>query len=114
MEDPKISLIIPAYNEEQSLQEYMPQLLKECINNNWKLIVVNDGSKDNTLSVLKQHCTLGVLSIIQHKLSRGYGGALKSGIMAVDTEFVITIDADGQHRIEDVHKNVLFYYGKGC
>lgn len=104
MDNIDLTIVIPAYNEEQSLKEYMPQLLKECINNNWKLIVVDDGSKDNTISVLKKHCTLGVLSIIQHKLNRGYGGALKSGIMAVDTEFVVTIDADGQHRIEDVHK----------
>ncbi|MGA2405366.1 MAG: glycosyltransferase family 2 protein [Bacteroidales bacterium] len=104
MDNSDLTIVIPAYNEEQSLQEYLPRLLKECLKNNWKLIVVNDGSNDNTLSVLEQHNTLGVLSIIQHKLNKGYGGALKSGIMAVNTEFIITIDADGQHKVEDVQK----------
>lgn len=104
MDKSYLTIVIPAYNEEQSLQEFLPLLLVECINNNWKLIVVNDGSTDNTLSVLKQKEIPGVFSVIQHKLNKGYGGALKSGILAVDTEFLITVDADGQHRIEDIHK----------
>jgi len=99
-----LTIVIPAYNEEQSLQEYMPQLLKECEKNSWKLIIVNDGSIDNTQSILKQFNTSGSFSIIRHKLNRGYGAALKSGILAVDTEYVITIDADGQHKLEDVLK----------
>jgi len=104
MDNGNLTIVIPAYNEGESLQEYIPQLVKECLNNNWKLIVVNDGSKDNTLSILNQHITTEVLTIIHHKLNRGYGGALKSGILAADTEYIITMDADGQHRIEDVHK----------
>ncbi len=39
---------------------------------------------------------------LHHKVNRGYGGAIKTGIIAAQTPFVITIDADGQHRLEDV------------
>jgi len=98
-----LTIVIPAYNEEQSLREYLPLLIEECKQYNWKLIIVNDGSKDNTLSVLEQYRSSEVLRIINHKLNKGYGGALKSGILASDTEFTITIDADGQHRFEDIH-----------
>jgi glycosyltransferase involved in cell wall biosynthesis len=99
-----LTIVIPAYNEGQSLQENIPQLLKECLSNNLKLIVVNDGSNDNTLSILNKLSTPGVLTTIHHKLNKGYGAALKSGILAVDTEYVITMDADGQHRMKDVLK----------
>ena len=48
-----LTIVIPAYNEEQSLKEYLPLIINECKNNNWKLILVNDGSKDNTGSYFK-------------------------------------------------------------
>lgn len=104
----EITLVIPAFNEGQSLQEFLPHLIEKCLKNNWKLIIVNDGSGDNTASVLNQYSTHEVLTIISHKVNRGYGGALKSGILAADTEYIITIDADGQHRIEDVCKMIDF------
>ena len=44
----ELTIVIPAYNEEQSLKELMPQLLSFCASNNFRLIVVNDGSKDGT------------------------------------------------------------------
>lgn len=99
-----LTIVIPAYNEEQSLKEYLPLIINECKNNNWKLILVNDGSRDNTGNILKQYGNSEVLTIINHKLNRGYGGALKSGILATDTKYLITIDGDGQHRFEDIHK----------
>jgi len=98
----EITLVIPAFNEEQSLKEYLPVLMKSCQNNNWKAIIVNDGSTDNTKSILSGFVSNNFFSIINHKVNRGYGGALKSGILAAETEFVVTMDADGQHRVEDV------------
>lgn len=44
------------------------------------------------------------LSVVQHKLNRGYGGALKSGILEAKTRYVLTMDADGQHQLADVEK----------
>ncbi len=97
-----LTIVIPAYNEEQSLIVLMPELLSFCTQNNLKLIIVNDGSEDGTLDVLKKFAgTLG-FTYYSHKLNRGYGGAIKTGIRNADTKYVITIDADGQHDVKDV------------
>ncbi len=95
-----LTIVIPAYNEENSLEVFLPSLINFAQNNNYKIIVVNDGSKDNTLNVLMKFESQ--IAIISHKVNKGYGGAIKSGIKEADTEFVITIDADGQHVLDDV------------
>jgi glycosyltransferase involved in cell wall biosynthesis len=66
--------------------------------------VVNDGSKDETKTILDGLVDQPRLKVIHHKLNRGYGGALKTGLKAVDTEFAVTFDADGQHKLEDIPK----------
>jgi glycosyltransferase involved in cell wall biosynthesis len=104
MSDNNLTLVVPAFNEEQSLREFLPLLLSECLINKWNLIIVDDGSQDGTLEILKQYNKANNFIIIHHKLNKGYGGALKSGILASITEYVITIDADNQHNLEDVHK----------
>ncbi|MEO6000462.1 MAG: glycosyltransferase family 2 protein [Chitinophagaceae bacterium] len=101
----RLTIVIPAYNEENSLRTYLPEVLEHCKNKNYKLIIVNDGSKDKTVCVLHQwqqsYC---LLKVISHKLNKGYGAAIKTGIRSCETEFVITIDADGQHCLEDIDK----------
>ncbi len=99
-----LTVVIPAYNEEQSLVEYIPRLINEIKNTKCKIIIVNDGSEDNTKVVLNQYFGNGILTVINHKVNKGYGGALKSGILTVDTEYIITMDADGQHKIEDLFR----------
>ena len=106
MSEPKLSIVIPAYNEEESLPPYLPEVLEFVQANNMKLIVVNDGSKDRTAEILKGFSGYHELEVVTHKKNRGYGGALKSGIKAAKTDYVITIDADGQHYLEDV--KILF------
>ncbi len=99
-----LTVVIPAYNEEESLKIFLPDVIHHCLNKSYDLVIVNDGSSDNTLEVLKllQSTSSLEFKIISHKVNRGYGGALKSGIETCETEFVITIDADGQHYLEDV------------
>ena len=104
-QDSKLSIVIPAYNEETSLSVVLPQIIGFCAENNFKLIIVNDGSTDKTGSLLSQYANEDI-EIINHKINRGYGGALKSGIRNAQTTYVITIDADGQHNLSDV-KNML-------
>lgn len=102
MPDPSLTVVVPAYNEEASLPEFLPRLIDCCERNDWKLIVVDDGSADGTAGVLDGFRDHPRVRLIRHKLNRGYGGALKSGIRAVDTDYVLTVDADGQHHIEDL------------
>lgn len=98
-----LSVIVPAYNEASNLQVLIPEWTRFCSENNFKLIVIDDGSIDSTKEVLKgfKHPNL---EVIHHKVNRGYGAALKTGIMHAGTEFVITMDADGQHQLSDISK----------
>jgi len=96
-----VTVVVPAYNEEDALPAFLPQLLDCCDRNDWQLIVVDDGSRDDTSGVLERHAHPR-LRVIRHKVNRGYGGALKSGIRAAETDYVVTVDADGQHYPEDL------------
>lgn len=105
-----LSIIIPAYNEEESLKVLLPELLEFVQLNDLQLIIVNDGSKDGTLEVLKAHKGTERFQFFSHKVNRGYGGAIKTGVRNATTKYVITIDADGQHDLNDVlslHKQII-------
>lgn len=81
----------------------VPNLMQFAEKNGLKVIIVNDGSKDGSKYVLENFAgQYGQLNVIHHKVNRGYGGAIKTGIAAADTDLVITIDADGQHNLDDV------------
>ena len=104
-EDSQLTIIIPAYNEAASLPQLLHELLPFAQLKNFKVIIVNDGSKDDTQAVLERSTTLSEnISIINHKVNRGYGGALKSGINKARTQYCITIDADGQHSLSDIDR----------
>ncbi|MGB0917820.1 MAG: glycosyltransferase family 2 protein [Flavobacteriales bacterium] len=97
-----LSVIIPAYNEEESLKVLMPDLLAFVNEHNLQLIIVNDGSKDGTRNVLESFSGAENFSFYNHKVNRGYGGAIKTGVRNSETTYSITIDADGQHDLADV------------
>ena len=100
-----LTIIIPAYNEEESLKIFLPELIKFCEAKSFQLIVVNDGSEDNSKSIITEIIKeYGFVELINHKVNKGYGGAIKTGIAASQTKYLITIDADGQHLLEDVEK----------
>ena len=99
-----LSIVMPAYNEAEALTANLPSILEFCQKHGIQLIVVNDGSRDNTAQVLEQHRGHPNLTLARHKLNRGYGGAIKSGMLAATTAYVITMDADGQHSLDDVLK----------
>jgi len=101
---PILTIIIPAYNEEGNLALLLPIITSYCKKKNWNIIIVNDGSEDNTKDILENYKHINYFKVIHHKLNKGYGGAIKSGIIASETEFTIIIDADGQHYLEDVDK----------
>lgn len=101
-EERSLTVVIPAYNEAQPLPLVLPELLRYAREKNRRVLIVEDGSTDNTREILEQFSGDDNLKVIHHKLNRGYGGALKSGIEAVDTQYMVTIDADGQHYLEDI------------
>ena len=103
-EENQLSLIIPAYNEAENLKIILPPFIAFCDQHKWEIIIINDGSTDNTKEILGTFVVSDHFTVIHHKLNRGYGAAVKSGILACKTEYTITIDADGQHQMEDVEK----------
>lgn len=105
MNSPSLSIIVPIYNESDVLPRVLPSIINYCSTHHYFLILVNDGSKDDSLSIIRKHSDdICFVTVVNHKLNRGYGGALKSGIKASNTEYSIFVDADGQHRMEDVSK----------
>ncbi len=91
-------VVIPTYNNEKSLEKVIHGILKITGN----IIVVNDGSTDNTLAVLKRFSNIKIISYLRNK---GKGYALRKGFeKALEEGFshAVTIDADGQHQPEDI------------
>lgn len=97
-----LSVIVPIYNELQSLEKFLPGLADYCQTHSWSLILVNDGSTDGSKDYLQKFINYGHIIILNHKLNKGYGAALKTGFTACQTEYVITFDADGQHEVTDI------------
>jgi len=97
-----LTIVIPIYNEEQSLPHLLPELLQACREKKWQVIFVNDGSRDNSARILAEHETEPFVKILHHKVNKGYGGALKTGLSSVKTRYAVTIDGDGQHQISDI------------
>ncbi|KPL82313.1 hypothetical protein SE15_08915 [Thermanaerothrix daxensis] len=98
----ELTIVMPCFNEEKALPRVLPEIIKFCETNNWKLIIVNDGSRDQTAAILANYAHHPLVRIIHHKVNRGYGAALTTGISQCTTPYLITIDADGQHCLEDI------------
>lgn len=92
--------MIPAHNEAGGIGSVLAELLAGKPAGVTEVIVVDDGSTDGT----GQLAEATGARVVRHKTNRGYGAALKTGIHAATARFVLTMDADGQHRLEDVAK----------
>jgi len=95
----KITVGIPAYNEEKNIAKIIVKLKKIAD----KIIVCNDGSTDLTSEIAEN---LGAI-VINHTKNRGYGSGIKSILeksKEIGSEVLVTFDGDGQHRVEDIKK----------
>lgn len=91
----KISIIIPAKNEAGGLSCLLPKLRQMY---QAEIIVVNDGSSDETSAICEEHSVFEV----KHLYSKGNGAAIKSGARAASGDILVFMDGDGQHKPEDV------------
>ena len=99
MEKSEVWIVIAAYNEALGIANVIKSLEKAGYNN---VVVVDDGSKDNTYTAASAHTP----HTFQHSINRGQGAALKTGIyyaLLKGAEYIVTFDADGQHRTEDLN-----------
>jgi len=91
----RMSVIIPAFNEELAVAETVIELQKlfEGTDIRAEIIIVDDGSKDATAREAKA----AGARVIQHKNNRGYGASLKTGILAAENDIIAITDADGTY-----------------
>jgi len=88
----QISIIIPAYNEEDYIAKTITAILKWSIES--EIIIVNDGSIDNTRDVIETFASLPKIKVINSKENHGKGHALSLGLMAAKGSIILFLDAD--------------------
>jgi len=96
----KWCVIIPTFNNDKTLEKVLQEVLNICNN----IIVINDGSTDNTANILEDF--KDQIRIINHKENKGKGKSLRDAFEYAKREqfeYAITIDSDGQHDPEDIN-----------
>jgi glycosyltransferase involved in cell wall biosynthesis len=103
----KLSVFLPVYNEEASIERTIKNVTDNLKKNvpTWELIVVNDGSKDQTGAIIDRLVAKDQrIRAIHHSPNRGYGGALKSGLYACRYPWISFIDSDGQFDFSEIKR----------
>lgn len=102
---PGLSVIVPCYNEEGSLEWFIPQLAAESTGfSNFEIIVVDDASTDRSPQILAALAPRFGLRILTNPVNLGLGGALRRGFDAARLEWLTYFPADGQVPAEEVRK----------
>lgn len=99
----ELSIVMPARNEAINLQKLLPTL--QAAMPAAEIIVVNDGSTDNTVALCAQ---LGV-KVVTHPYSKGNGASIKTGARTASRETIVFMDGDGQHKPADIQRLIDAY-----
>jgi glycosyltransferase involved in cell wall biosynthesis len=97
MLDPKVWIVIPAYNEAKNISGVISRLKEVTAN----IVIVDDCSKDNTVEIVK----LLNVKLLKHIVNRGQGAALQTGneyALSEGAEIIVHFDADGQMQVKDI------------
>jgi glycosyltransferase involved in cell wall biosynthesis len=98
MTETKISVVIPAFNESETIGDLVLKVKQRYPD--FEIVVIDDGSEDNTAEV----ATDAGARVFSHPYNIGNGAAIKSGIRAATGDILVFMDADGQHDPEDIAK----------
>lgn len=102
---PRVSVVIPTYNRAESVGDTVQSALNQT-HDDLEVIVVDDGSTDETSSVLSNYETDPRVRIVRHETNRGISAARNSGIETADGEFICQLDDDDQWMPEKVEKQL--------
>lgn len=100
-----IFTVIPVYNEEMTIGRTLSDLLKLDLFNKDNIVVVDDGSEDNSVKEVKK---VGVV-VLRHKINRGQGAALQTGheyALKKKAQYIIDFDGDDQFNAKDIQKSL--------
>jgi glycosyltransferase involved in cell wall biosynthesis len=108
---PTMSVIFPAFNEEGNIRrtieaalEVLPQVARS-----WEIIVVDDGSSDATAHICEHlKARYPEIEVISHGRNRGYGAALRSGIVAAKYDLIFFSDSDGQFDLRELQQLICW------
>ena len=95
-----ISVVIPLFNEEKSIKNVIDKIPNHRL---YEIIVVDDGSTDNSVNIIKE-INNREIKLIRHNRNLGYGAAILSGIKYARGDIIVTMDSDGQHNPEEIPK----------
>ena len=101
----RLSVVVPCFNEEGNIARVVGQAAEvgRRLASELEIIVVDDGSTDNTAQVLTTLGeTVSELKIVPHAHNRGYGVAVRSGLARAGMDYVFLTDGDGQFDLEDL------------
>lgn len=106
-----VSIVIPAYNEEHGLGPVLEALLADMAQAGgpFEVIVVDDGSADDTAVIAAQY----PVTLLRHRVNKGYGAALKTGIRHAQHDIICITDADGTYPNQRIPQLVNLLVGEG-
>ena len=97
MKEIKISIIVPVFNEEKTLNTILEKINQQNISGiKFEIIVVNDGSTDDSLKILKNNSNL-YQKLINLEKNMGKGGAVREGLLASSGDYILFQDADMEY-----------------
>jgi glycosyltransferase involved in cell wall biosynthesis len=104
---PYYSIIVPAYNEAQRLEDSLERILTHIARMRWsaEIIVVNDGSTDNTAGIAAEYArNIPLLRLVENPGNRGKGYAVRNGMLNASGQVLLFTDADLSSPIEEASK----------
>ena len=100
-----LSLVVPVYNEENSLKHFVPKIKSyfSKFEGDYEVIFVDDGSSDGSTDVISR-LKNGKMRVEEHRTNKGYGEALKTGFGESSLDWIGYVDGDGQFNLEDLDR----------
>jgi glycosyltransferase involved in cell wall biosynthesis len=106
MERISLTAFFPAYNDQHTIEDIVRKVVEEMrrVTDDFEVLVVNDGSRDNTGQILERlRGEMPFLRVVHHPRNLGYGAALITGFSNARKDLIFYTDGDGQYDVREIH-----------